>query len=161
MILQRTRILAGDAGFEPGNSAPDVWCSSNEPLHLHQYHMYCWWMFNTSFTMNNIYHEVKMCSKLHSIALSHNRTEQTVFVQLFAAGDMHVQMHQSHPSHSPPPSPPNASSYQRSDLQIKILQSFNYRFDYDRVYCIAVQLGNPPFFSLVYLQKPYEGRPNI
>ena len=61
----------------------------------------------------------------------------------------------------PPPSPPNASSYQRSDLQIKILQSFNYRFDYDRVYCIAVQLGNPPFFSLVYLQKPYEGRPNI
>ena len=31
-----------------------------------------------------------------------------------------------------PPLPP-ASSYQRSDLQIKILQSFNYRFDYDCV----------------------------
>ena len=50
---------------------------------------------------------------------------------------------------SPPPLPP-ASSYQRSDLQIKILQSFNYGFDYD---CIAVQLGNPPcFFPRIFTE---------
>ena len=25
MILQRPRIIVGDAGFEPGTSAPEVW----------------------------------------------------------------------------------------------------------------------------------------
>ena len=26
MILQRPRIIVGDAGFEPGTSAPEAWC---------------------------------------------------------------------------------------------------------------------------------------
>ena len=34
MILQRTRIIVGDAGFEPRTSAPEIWCASNEPPHL-------------------------------------------------------------------------------------------------------------------------------
>ena len=33
MILQRIRIIVGDAGFEPGTSAPEVWCATNVPLH--------------------------------------------------------------------------------------------------------------------------------
>ena len=32
MILQRIRIIVGDAGFEPGTS--EVWCATNEPSHL-------------------------------------------------------------------------------------------------------------------------------
>ena len=28
MILQRIRIIVGDAGFEPGTFAPEVWCNS-------------------------------------------------------------------------------------------------------------------------------------
>ena len=31
MILQRIRIIVVDAGFEPGTSAPEVWCATNEP----------------------------------------------------------------------------------------------------------------------------------
>ena len=31
MILQRLRIVLVDAGFEPGTSAPEVWCATNEP----------------------------------------------------------------------------------------------------------------------------------
>ena len=34
MILQRIRIIVGDAGFEPGTSAPQVWCATYEPPHL-------------------------------------------------------------------------------------------------------------------------------
>ena len=34
MILQRIRIIVRDAGFEPGTSAPEVWCAINEPSHL-------------------------------------------------------------------------------------------------------------------------------
>ena len=34
MILQRIRIIVGDTGFEPGTSAPEVWCATNEPPHL-------------------------------------------------------------------------------------------------------------------------------
>ena len=34
IILQRIRIIVGDAGFEPGNSAPEVWCATDEPPHL-------------------------------------------------------------------------------------------------------------------------------
>ena len=37
MILQRIRIIVGDAGFEPGTSAPEVWCATNEPPHV-----VCW-----------------------------------------------------------------------------------------------------------------------
>ena len=33
MILQRIRIIVGDAGFEPGASASEVWCATNEPPH--------------------------------------------------------------------------------------------------------------------------------
>ena len=33
MILQRIRIIVGDAGFESGTSAPEVWCATNEPPH--------------------------------------------------------------------------------------------------------------------------------
>ena len=33
MILQRPCILLGDAGFEPGASASEVWCATNEPPH--------------------------------------------------------------------------------------------------------------------------------
>ena len=29
MILQLPRIIVGDAGFEPGTSAPEVWCTTN------------------------------------------------------------------------------------------------------------------------------------
>ena len=29
------RIIVGDAGFKPGTSAPEVWCATNEPPHLH------------------------------------------------------------------------------------------------------------------------------
>ena len=32
MILQRIRIIVGDAGFEPGTSAPEVWWA--KPPHL-------------------------------------------------------------------------------------------------------------------------------
>ena len=31
MILQHIRIIVGDARFEPGTSAPEVWCATNEP----------------------------------------------------------------------------------------------------------------------------------
>ena len=34
MILQRIKIIVGNAGFEPGTSAPKVWCTTNEPPHL-------------------------------------------------------------------------------------------------------------------------------
>ena len=36
MILQRIRIIVGDAGFESGTSAPEAWYryASNEPPHL-------------------------------------------------------------------------------------------------------------------------------
>ena len=34
MILQRTRTIVVDAGFEPGTSASEVWCATNEPPHL-------------------------------------------------------------------------------------------------------------------------------
>ena len=34
IILQRIRIIAVDAGFEPGISAPEVWRAPNEPPHL-------------------------------------------------------------------------------------------------------------------------------
>ena len=36
MILQRPRIIVGDAGFEPGTSAPEVWRTASEPPHLHE-----------------------------------------------------------------------------------------------------------------------------
>ena len=29
IILQRIRIIVGDAGFEPKTSAPEVWCATN------------------------------------------------------------------------------------------------------------------------------------
>ena len=35
IILQRIRIIAVDAGFEPGTSVPEVWRATNEPPHLH------------------------------------------------------------------------------------------------------------------------------
>ena len=35
MILQRSRIMVGDAGFKPGTSASEVWSATNEPPHLH------------------------------------------------------------------------------------------------------------------------------
>ena len=35
MILHRPRIIVGDAGFEPGTSASEVWRATNEPPHLH------------------------------------------------------------------------------------------------------------------------------
>ena len=31
MILQCIRIIVGDAGLEPGTSAKEVWCATNEP----------------------------------------------------------------------------------------------------------------------------------
>ena len=34
MILQRIMIIVGDAGFEPGTSAPEAWCANNEPQKL-------------------------------------------------------------------------------------------------------------------------------
>ena len=34
MILPRIRIIVGDAGFEPGTFASEVWCATNEPPHL-------------------------------------------------------------------------------------------------------------------------------
>ena len=33
-IPQRPLIIVGDAGFEPGTSAPEVWPAANEPPHL-------------------------------------------------------------------------------------------------------------------------------
>ena len=35
MILQSITFIVGDAGFELGTSAPEVWCATNEPPHLH------------------------------------------------------------------------------------------------------------------------------
>ena len=44
MILQRIRTIVGDAEFEPGTSAPEVWCATNEPPHLQMnHHSCCWW----------------------------------------------------------------------------------------------------------------------
>ena len=42
MILQRIRIIVGDAGFESGTSAPEAWYryASNEPPHLQIIIMY-------------------------------------------------------------------------------------------------------------------------
>ena len=34
MILQLIRIIVGDAEFEPGTAATEVWCISNEQPHL-------------------------------------------------------------------------------------------------------------------------------
>ena len=34
MILQRIRIIVGDARFETERSASEVWCATNEPPHL-------------------------------------------------------------------------------------------------------------------------------
>ena len=34
MILQHIRIIGGDAGFEPGTSAIEVLCATNEPPHV-------------------------------------------------------------------------------------------------------------------------------
>ena len=34
MILQRIRIVVGEAEFEPGASALEVWWATNEPSHL-------------------------------------------------------------------------------------------------------------------------------
>ena len=34
MILQRIRIIVGDARFEPGTSASEVWCATNVLPHL-------------------------------------------------------------------------------------------------------------------------------
>ena len=34
MILQRIRIIVGDALFEPGTSPSEVWCATNELPHL-------------------------------------------------------------------------------------------------------------------------------
>ena len=34
MILQRIKIIMGDAGFDPGTSAPEVWCATAEPSHF-------------------------------------------------------------------------------------------------------------------------------
>ena len=36
MILQRTRIIAVDAGFEPGTFVPEVWRATNQAPHLIQ-----------------------------------------------------------------------------------------------------------------------------
>ena len=33
MILQRPRIIVGNAGFEPGSSSSEVWRATNEPPH--------------------------------------------------------------------------------------------------------------------------------
>ena len=35
IILQRIRIIVWDAGFEPGTSAPEVWCTTSEPPYFH------------------------------------------------------------------------------------------------------------------------------
>ena len=35
MIPCRLRIIVRDAGCDPGTSASEVWCTSNEPPHLH------------------------------------------------------------------------------------------------------------------------------
>ena len=34
MIQQRPRIIVGDARFEPGTCAQEVWRAANEPPHL-------------------------------------------------------------------------------------------------------------------------------
>ena len=34
MILQRPRIIVGDAGFYPGTSVSEVWRATKEPPHL-------------------------------------------------------------------------------------------------------------------------------
>ena len=34
MILQRIRIIVGDAGFESGTSAPEVWCATTTSHHI-------------------------------------------------------------------------------------------------------------------------------
>ena len=34
MNLQRPRTIEGDAGFEPGTSAPEVLCSTIDPPHF-------------------------------------------------------------------------------------------------------------------------------
>ena len=34
MILQRIRVIVGDAGFELGTSALNVWCAINEPQYI-------------------------------------------------------------------------------------------------------------------------------
>ena len=39
MILQCIRIIERDAGFEPVTSAPEVWCTTNEPSHLLSHHI--------------------------------------------------------------------------------------------------------------------------
>ena len=33
MILQCIRIIVGDAAFEPGTFAPEIWCATYEPPH--------------------------------------------------------------------------------------------------------------------------------
>ena len=40
MFLQRIRIIVGDARFEPGTSAPEPWCATIEPPHLHRHNFF-------------------------------------------------------------------------------------------------------------------------
>ena len=54
MILQRIRIIVEDAGFEPGTSAPEVWCSTNEPPHLQKPHRLFGFIYNLVFLIQNL-----------------------------------------------------------------------------------------------------------
>ena len=47
MILQRPRTIVGDAGFEPGTFAWEVWRATNEPPHIHK-------LITTSFLVRNV-----------------------------------------------------------------------------------------------------------
>ena len=79
VILQRPRIIVGDAGFEPSISAPEVWratnaymyiCHSmlyrisykkilNEPPHLQNTLKYA--HQSTDYSLQNVYNYVKLC----------------------------------------------------------------------------------------------------
>ena len=49
MILQRIWVIVGDAGFEPGTSASEVWHASNEPPHL----LFCFKQLRQLLVVNN------------------------------------------------------------------------------------------------------------
>ena len=39
MILQHIRIIVGEAGYEPGTSAPEVWCTTNHHISIELSHL--------------------------------------------------------------------------------------------------------------------------
>ena len=68
MILQRIKIIVVDAGFEPGTSAPEVWCATNEPPHSRSYFYQSWNIstWHEGWTLYRKWRELKWTGEFNS-----------------------------------------------------------------------------------------------